>query len=115
VKYQQYIPLAKEADVLLFRGQSIISRFIQRASESIYSHVAVASKYNGTVECIEFREGKGGRTVNLEEQVRQNNGKIDVYRPSPFVVKTVYDSDYDRTQLSIKHLKPKEITRSIRS
>jgi len=80
--------LIEEGDVLLFRGRGIVSYFIGRASESKYTHVGVASWHNGDgglLECVEFREGKGGRTVNLERVVNDlPDDTIDVYRPIPY-------------------------------
>ncbi len=90
--YQKAKPLINEADVLLFRGKGWVSFFIQKAAESPYSHVGVASWVNGRhntkdgiLDCVEFREGKGGRAVNLEIQVNNLPGQIDVYRPIPSV------------------------------
>lgn len=76
----------QEGDVLLFRGKGIFSNLIKRAGEGVYTHVGVASKFrsyqeNFLWECVEFREWKGGRTINLERYVQQNPGLIDVYRP----------------------------------
>ena len=78
--------LLREGDVLLFRGRSGFSFLIKRASEGKYSHVGVVSGHgdNGstTWECVEFLEGAGGRSVNLETYLGLYKGTIDVYRPS---------------------------------
>jgi len=81
MEYEQARNLIKEADVLLFRGRGLVARFIGRAGEGVHTHVAVASWHGNSLECVEFREWKGGRTVNLSIQVEKNNGYIDVYRP----------------------------------
>lgn len=83
--YQDARKLLREGDVLLFQGgNSLASFFITRASEGLYSHVGVASAVgsNGSLiwECVEFREWKGGRSVNLERYVKQSKVAIDVYR-----------------------------------
>ena len=82
--FQKARDLLEEGDVLLFRGQGIFSFFIKRAAEGKYSHVGVVSGHGtngGRIwECVEFREGKGGRTINLEQYVEQHPGIIDVYR-----------------------------------
>lgn len=90
--FNEVVDEIQEADVLLFRGTSWVSRLIQIAGGSEYSHVGIASwKFSQNnkgifvrdiLECVEFREWKGGRTTSLEEQVKQNPGRIDVYRPA---------------------------------
>ena len=86
IPFSQAIGLLKEGDILLFRGSGWVSSLIQRASEGRYSHVGVASAYiygdDIIWECVEFREWKGGRSVNLQKYVEMNDGNIDVYRPS---------------------------------
>lgn len=75
----------KEGDILLFRGNSIVSRFINVYGGGLHSHVALASWHNGgsgILECLEFKEWKGSRATLLETQVKQNDGLIDVFRPS---------------------------------
>ena len=71
----------KEGDVLLFKGRGLISSFIKRAGEGKYSHVGIASLHDDIWECVEFREWKGGRSVNLEKYVNICGCDIDVYRP----------------------------------
>lgn len=79
--------LLEEGDVLLFRGTGIVSTLIKRAGEGKYTHVGVASavRDNGDKiwECIEFREWKGGRAVNLKNYCDTPGITIDVYRPVP--------------------------------
>jgi len=74
--------LINEGDILLFRGTSWISRWIKRFTQGRYSHVALASWHetNAHLECVEFREGAGGRTVSFETQLEKYDKKIDVYR-----------------------------------
>ncbi len=111
IKYQEAKPLINEGDVLLFRGQGWASYFIGVASESVYTHVAVASWHNGDqkhlglLECVEFREGSmfaglfnpnaagGGRTVNLLNEVLKYPGQIDVYRPVSSFTSTTFDTE----------------------
>jgi hypothetical protein len=91
-----YIPYSvarkyiSEGDILLFRGNGRISNWIQWAGKGEYSHVAMASwramPGHSLLECVEFKEWKGGRVVNLSTQVNENNRLIDVYRLSPKVV-----------------------------
>jgi len=78
-------PLIKESDVLLFRGRGCIARLIQRAGNGSYSHAGLASIHGEGVECVEFREFKGGRTVNLETQLTEE-GHIDVFRAVPKII-----------------------------
>ena len=80
IEYDKAKALINEGDVLLFRGSGFISKAIGRFGEGIHSHVAIASWHNQHLECIEFREWKGGRVVSLKLQVDQNPNLIDVYR-----------------------------------
>jgi len=90
--------LIHEGDVLLFRGFSFSSKIIAQFTGGIHSHAAMASWSNGMIECIEFREWKGGRTVNLANEVKlREDGCIDVFRPCPLVVNL--KSEYDSTEL----------------
>lgn len=82
ISWSKAKPLIKESDVLLFRGHGLVSWLIQRAGGGVYSHVGIASVHGETLECVEFREFKGGRTVNLETQL-SDEGHIDVFRPIP--------------------------------
>lgn len=95
-------PLLQEGDILLFKGQGIMSSLIKRAAEGQYSHVAVASSHNSNGdnfwECVEFREWKGGRTVSLEQVVEQNSGLIDVYRPASSIMKVEYNPTTGKIQ-----------------
>lgn len=80
LSYTKAKPLIHEADILLFRGSGIVSDFIRRAGEGLYTHVAIASWHSSHLECVEFREWKGGRTTRLSRQVEQYSNLIDVYR-----------------------------------
>ncbi len=85
----------EEGDVLLFRapGFPTIGWLITAYTGGIHSHVALAHYDNGWY-CIEQREFKGGRSVNLEGQIKENT--IDVYRPNKYVyVPTVYANNGD--------------------
>ena len=82
-----------EGDVLLFRGNSWFSHLLGMVGFSTYTHVAVASwhdKKNNFLECVEFKEWIGGRSVNLEVVVQENPELIDVYRPSPYIIQHYY-------------------------
>lgn len=81
IKYEEAKSILQEGDILLFRGEGLISFLIQRYTGGIHSHVALASKFNDTWMCVEFREFKGGRSVSLESQVKDNPTNIDVFRP----------------------------------
>lgn len=89
--------LLQEGDILLFRGSGWTSSLIKRASEGKYSHAAVASSHgtNGDEiwECVEFREGKGGRTVSLEQTVKDYSGIIDIYRPASSIIRLKFDPE----------------------
>lgn len=113
-------PLIKEGDVLLFRGQSLTSKFLRIAGEGLHTHVGVASWHNGDspetgiLECVEFKEWKGGRAVNLKYQVEQNNCTIDVYRPIPFFTTLYYDDTLSIVQTDRKPFDGKLVTNTMR-
>ena len=109
--------LLKEGDIILFRNDGWVSWFIQRASEGKYSHVGIVSGHgaNGDTiwECVEFLEGKGGRTVNLERYIDQYKGSLDVFRPSEIKRTIAYHETLGVIQTDIK-LYPKKVTNIMR-
>jgi hypothetical protein len=84
--YNQFArKVIEEGDVLLFRGTGLVSYIIKKAGRGLYSHAALASwqgeQGKSLLECVEFREWHGSRTVSLSSQVNLFSGYIDVYRP----------------------------------
>jgi hypothetical protein len=73
-------PEIKDADLLLFAGKGIVSRFIRSFGRGRYSHAAKASWLKGELFCLEVREWHGGRAVTLGSQVKKYPGQIDVFR-----------------------------------
>jgi len=117
--YSQAKPLINEGDVLLFSGDNLVSRFIKRASEGDYSHVGVASwhngdKVNGLLECVEFTEKAGGRSVNLETYLNVDSRRIDVYRPIPHFSKWVFNPDTLTAELQRVRFDGKAVTNRMR-
>ena len=80
IPYSEALPLIQEADILLFRGTGIISWLIKRYGSGVHSHVGIAHWDNGNLQCVEFREFKGGRSVSLKTQVDNSPFGIDVFR-----------------------------------
>ena len=80
IPYSEAAPLIQEADMLLFRGKGIMSWLIQRYGSGVHSHVGIAHWDNKNLQCVEFREFKGGRSVSLKRQVNRNPSGIDVFR-----------------------------------
>lgn len=117
--YSQAKLLIAEGDVLLFRGASFFSKFITKYGQTKYSHVAVASwhngddKTNGLLECVEFREWKGGRTVNLGNVVQDGN-IIDVYRPAPHKEIIKWDDNIKRFVVLTVPFRGKKVTNTMR-
>lgn len=74
----------QDGDLLQFRGApwSPVSAAIRAVGRSPYSHSGMVARVNGYLECLEVREGWGGRITELSWQVEEY-GAIDVYRPSP--------------------------------
>ena len=80
IPYSEALPLIQEADILLFRGKGIISWLIKRYGSGVHSHVGISHWDNGNLQCVEFREFKGGRSVSLKTQVDNSPFGIDVFR-----------------------------------
>lgn len=81
VPYSEALNHIREADVLLFRGRGLISWLIKRYGGGVHSHAAMAHWDSDNLECVEFREFKGGRTVSLKSQVETHPDNIDIFRP----------------------------------
>jgi|15BtaG_2_1085339.scaffolds.fasta_scaffold00359_22 hypothetical protein len=120
IPYSQAKTLIEEGDVLLFSGTSLVSRLIKRASEGDYSHVGIASWHNGSrkadalLECVEFSEQHGGRSLNMDVYVKNDKRRIDVFRPIP----SFSNIEFDHKTLTTTHVKnkfdAKSVTRSMR-
>lgn len=72
-----------DSDLLLFRGQSWVSRIIAWAGRGEASHAAKAVWYQDVPMVAEVRELRGGRLVTLASQVQRYPGLIDVYETNP--------------------------------
>lgn len=86
----------QNGDVLLFRGQWVVSKMIAGVTASPYSHVGLVKRTddeNGGVylQLIEFYGMSGGRIVDLERTVSVDSGQIDVYRFSDVFTECTYD------------------------
>jgi len=103
ISYSEALPLIQEADVLLFRGKGIISWLIQRYGSGVHSHVGITHWDNGNLQCIEFREFKGGRSVSLKTQVNDIPFGIDVFRAAKRV-------DYENDSYILDDIKKSKIT-----
>lgn len=77
--------LIHEADVLLFRGAGVSSWLIKRYGGGVHSHAGMAHWDGNNLECVEFREFKGGRSVSLKSQVESHPDNIDVFRPAQLI------------------------------
>jgi hypothetical protein len=107
-----YYPLMQEGDVALFRGQNLLGRLIGRGSETTYSHVGILSRHNGLIELVEFKEKKGGRTVNFDIIVEKAARYIDIYRPIPVWLKwKVYNGE---VKLVHKYFDGRAVTNTMR-
>lgn len=94
LRYSEAKHLLKDGDVLLFRAGDwkSVGWWITVYTGGIHSHVAMV-KINGNIMCVEQREFKGGRSVDLERQVKINSGKIDVYRAASKVTVPNFDGE----------------------
>ena len=93
VPYHEAKTYIKEADVLLFRGEGLISWLIKRYGSGVHSHAAIAHWDGDNLECIEFREFEGGRSVSLQRQVESHPDNIDVFRCVSNIEYNNYSSD----------------------
>ncbi len=117
IHFDEAKQLLHEGDVLLFKGRHFFSYFIKRASHSKYSHVGLASWHNGDKgiwEIMEFRGFRGGRTVSLEQIVKQKPGVIDVYRPSPQIISLECDEKTHDIITTTKECNYKNVTHRMR-
>lgn len=121
LSWKEAKPLINEGDVLLFRGQSWISKMISSQTQTAYSHVGIASWVNGDsntddglLECVEFREGYGGRAISLHRAVLDNPGIIDVYRPVPYFSELKFNTETKQTDLIRREFNGKAVTRIMR-
>ena len=120
IPYPQAKLLIEEGDVLLFQGTSLVSRLIRRAGEGMYSHVGVASWHNGAskkdalLECVEFSERHGGRSVNLATYLREDVRRIDVFRPIPHFSRWDFDPVTHETSLVRVPFDGKAVTNTMR-
>lgn len=85
--------LLQNGDILLFRGSGWYSRWLTWAGRGDYTHSGICARFNGHINCLEFREFKGSRSVALEGQVELMPGEIDVFRLNQYVNVPVYNKD----------------------
>lgn len=95
VRYASVRESIQDADLLLFRGRGVVSRFIRVAGRGHYSHAAMPVWARSSLLCCEVREFHGGRAVTLSSQVRLYPGCIDVYRTVPPCVSTPGQRSFD--------------------
>jgi hypothetical protein len=119
--YKEAKVLINEGDILLFRGTGWISKLIYTQTQTYYSHVALASWVNGRantedgrLECVEFREWRGGRSISLKRAVDDHRGRIDVYRPIPTFSKISFDQETKTTNLVKKDFNGRAVTDILR-
>jgi hypothetical protein len=112
--YNEWKYLIKEGDILLFKGNSLYSKFIQVAGNSPYTHVGIASWHNDILECVEFHEKHGGRSINLENYIQTDNREIDVYRSIPYFLSLKYNPTTKNTDVSRVVFDGKKLTDCMR-
>lgn len=120
IKYEDARSLIQEADVLLFRNKGFFPYWIKQATESPYTHVALASWLHDEkgvpihLECVEFREWKGGRVVNLSTVVKSSNKRIDVYRAPNYIPIIKFDDEKNEIVRGLIRLNKLDITQCMR-
>ena len=83
VSLSQHEKLIRDGDLLLFRGQGLVSQLIGVVGRSEYTHAARAVWWGDLLFCCEVRELKGGRAITLASQVRKYPKMIDVFETNP--------------------------------
>lgn len=78
VHYQDARREIRNADLLLFRRRSWVTRLIAVAGRSQYVHAAMAGWWKDRLMCVEMTN-RGGRAQLLSNLVEQCPGAIDVY------------------------------------
>lgn len=97
IKYDEYIKIAKDGDLLLFKGSGIVSKLIQWYTKGSYSHAALVSLVYGKggditgYEVVEFREFVGSRITNLQNYIQIYPGQIDVFSPVTYHNQPFFD------------------------
>lgn len=118
LEFDKASEVLQEGDVLLFEGEGLTSFLIRRATEGVYSHVGVASAHgtNGSRiwECVEFKEHKGGRAINLRQYVESHKGFIDVFRVSDTKVVNHYNHMEHKVVETVRGLNYKNVTNTMR-
>jgi hypothetical protein len=126
IKFDTALDLVEEADILLFRSNGYFSSYIRRLGEGNYSHVGLATWHNGKrrwytgesmLEITEFKEWKGGRTVDLATAYKKDiiAGNIDVYRVNQPLIKWYYDKDSNEIKSEEVIFNSKDVTNYLRS
>ena len=103
IPYSEAMPQIQEADILLFRGKGVMSWLIKRYGSGVHSHVGIAHWDNENLQCVEFREFKGGRSVSLKTQVDNSPFGIDVFRAAKRV-------DYENDSYVLDDLTKSKVT-----
>ncbi|GAC1378079.1 MAG: hypothetical protein NVSMB47_22620 [Polyangiales bacterium] len=69
----------EDADVLLFRGETLTSRLIEIGTDGVYSHAALAFRAGDRVKFVEA-VGAGVREGLLSEEVATYDGAVELWR-----------------------------------
>ena len=102
VPYHEAKPYIEEADVLLFRGKGLSSWLIKRYGSGVHSHAGMAHWDGDNLECVEFREFKGGRATALKRQVETHPDNIDVFRAAHLIHRNQFSAWPETDLQSVK-------------
>lgn len=116
VSYTHAFDLLEEADVLLFRDNTWFSPLIKLATNSLYTHVGLASKNHSCNmwEIIQFHGMTGGDIKNLALVSHGKKCLIDVYRPSPQDEKVYFLPKKNCVITTTHNLEQYEVTSTMR-
>lgn len=97
LKVDQAINYINSGDIALFEGSGPVSKIIRTFSGGgSFSHVGLLSWTGTSIECLEYREFKGARAVNLKREVEKKPGKIAVFSCTDEISRWLYDKTEKR-------------------
>jgi hypothetical protein len=80
IHYQKYRSSFKDCDILMFKGEGLLSSIIKWKTKSVYSHAGLAVWWNDRLMVLEA-VGKGVEARPISYTLKHYHGSIDYFRP----------------------------------